>query len=99
MENIEIKPLSLDVIDDYFDFFDHTAFSDHEEWSWCYCTFYHFDKPVEAELDGAGKEGLRNYAERLIRDNVLRGKKPCGDDAGGKGHPGAGRGQTGAPGH
>ncbi len=38
---IEIRPLSLDTAADYFDFFDNRAFTDHQEWAFCYCTFFH----------------------------------------------------------
>jgi GNAT superfamily N-acetyltransferase len=73
MENIEIKALSPQLVNDYFDFFDNVAFSDHEDWSWCYCTYYHFDESVEKRLDGTGKDGLRNEAKLLIDRNIIQG--------------------------
>jgi hypothetical protein len=73
MENIKIKKLSPDLANDYFNFFDNVAFSDHEDWSWCYCTYYHFDEDVEKKLDGTGKDGLRNEAKLLINENIIQG--------------------------
>jgi GNAT superfamily N-acetyltransferase len=80
MEKVTVKPLSGDLLDDYFKFFDTVAFSDHEEWSWCYCTFYHLDESAEAALDGTGKEGMRNCAKTLIRDGALQGYLAYLDD-------------------
>jgi GNAT superfamily N-acetyltransferase len=76
---IEIKPLAPALADDYFDFFDNRAFSDHTEWSYCYCTFFHVDqdeieKAVQAD---GGADALRcvirGAAERFVMENVLHG--------------------------
>jgi hypothetical protein len=37
------KAEQKDLADDYFYFFDNVAFSDHEDWNWCYCAFYSKD--------------------------------------------------------
>ncbi len=71
--DVKIRALSQELTGDYFDFFDNVAFSDHEAWSWCYCTYYHFDTEIEKELDGLGKQGLREYAAKLIKEGVLNG--------------------------
>ncbi|MHB8963490.1 MAG: GNAT family N-acetyltransferase [Saccharofermentanales bacterium] len=77
--NIEIKPLTPALADDYFDFFDNRAFTDHSEWSCCYCTYFHFDMEREKVVDDMVKEGadfrttLRNVAAELINDGTLRG--------------------------
>ncbi len=71
--DIKIKALCGELKDDYFYFFDNIAFSDHEEWSWCYCAYDHMNKETENSLDGKGKEGIRNYAGDLIDKGVLRG--------------------------
>lgn len=70
---VEIRALSQDLADDYFDFFDHVAFCDHEEWSWCYCTYYHFDDSDEKALDGQGKKGLRDRAAELVKEGGIQG--------------------------
>jgi len=73
MENIEIKKLSPNLTSDYLEFFDHIAFSDHKEWSWCYCTFFHFDEDMGKKLNAIGKEGLRSEAVNLIKDQNIQG--------------------------
>ncbi|MDI6619029.1 MAG: GNAT family N-acetyltransferase [Clostridiales bacterium] len=71
--DVKICPLSRELADDYFDFFDNVAFCDHEEWSWCYCTYYHFDSEIEKELDGVDKNGLREYAVKLVKEGIING--------------------------
>jgi GNAT superfamily N-acetyltransferase len=73
MENIEIKELSSNLIDDYLEFFDNIAFSDHKEWSWCYCAFYHFDDADIKKLRETGKENLRSEAVDLIKRKSIQG--------------------------
>lgn len=70
---IEIKRLTPALADDYFHFFDHVAFADHQEWSWCYCTFYHMDGRDEMSDDITKKEDLRDLAARLIADGRMQG--------------------------
>jgi GNAT superfamily N-acetyltransferase len=79
---IDIRPLNPALIGDYFDFFDNRAFSDHEEWSCCYCTYFHIDAVSERALDEAiGPDGdvddlrrvLKGAAEKLINEGTLRG--------------------------
>ena len=44
---IEIRKLSVDLLDDWLYFFDHSAFSDNDEWAGCYCMCYHWSKALE----------------------------------------------------
>lgn len=81
--DIEIRPLTADTSADFFDFFDNRAFTDHQEWSFCYCTYMHVDSEYEqavekiVKAEGVGAEVLRGMlrgkAARLIEDGVLRG--------------------------
>jgi GNAT superfamily N-acetyltransferase len=80
--HIEIRPFTPALADDYFDFFDHRAFTDHEEWSCCYCTWFHMNKEDEKRIEeeisaDGGKDAvhriLKNYAARLVSDTTLRG--------------------------
>jgi GNAT superfamily N-acetyltransferase len=77
--SIEIKPLTPDLAADFFDFFDNRAFTDHSEWSCCYCTYFHFDSEREKEVGDMVKCGadfrttLRNASAELITDGILRG--------------------------
>lgn len=72
--NLEIKALTPDLNPDYFDFFDNRAFSDHAEWSCCYCTFFHMDKAYERRVgeevkaDGGGEAALRHSLRNLAKN-------------------------------
>lgn len=73
-----IRPLGPDNMGDYLHFFDEVAFSDHKEWSWCYCTFYHLDREAEKKLEEENKgtfrrDTLRNMAINLIESGRLNG--------------------------
>lgn len=86
--NIEIKPLTPALAEDFFDFFDHRAFSDHSPMQPCYCCRPQMTKEQEkTELfrlieEHAGvkprdipgfKSTLRRIAERQIIDGDLQG--------------------------
>jgi ribosomal protein S18 acetylase RimI-like enzyme len=73
MINIEIKALSKELVDDYLEFFDNIAFSDHKEWSYCYCATPYFDKSSIEKFISMGKENLRDEAKALINENILQG--------------------------
>ena len=80
---VEIRPLTPELAEDYFDFFDNRAFTDHAEWSCCYCTFFHLNRALEKELenavqaDGGGVDALRRAlkgaAQQFIEQGNLRG--------------------------
>lgn len=75
---IEIQSLEPALIEDYLEFFDNVAFSDHPEWAWCYCTYYHLGKQDEERLEAENKgrfdrDVLRNVAVGLIKDRKLNG--------------------------
>ena len=79
MMNIKIKKLSKELISDYIHFFENIAFSDHKEWSYCYCCGFHIDDTEiqrihkEKELNGTLEEGLKNEAISFINENILQG--------------------------
>ena len=77
---IDIRPLGPELLGDYLDFFDNVAFADHQEWAWCYCTYYHLGKQdedrIKAESEGKEKllrDILRNAAISLIKKGELHG--------------------------
>lgn len=75
---IDIHPLEPALLDDYLNFFDNVAFADHQEWAWCYCTYYHLGKQDEKriEAESAGKwtrDVLRSIAIGLIKERELNG--------------------------
>lgn len=53
---IEIRRLSCELIQDYFDFFEHRAFTDNYPY-WCYCQVYQMSKE-----ESSGGKSLRNGA-------------------------------------
>jgi hypothetical protein len=71
--DVEIKPLTPELAEDFLGFFDHTAFSDHPEWSWCYCMFYHFCSTDLPEWEKLDKPGVRSKAAGRIMDGGMHG--------------------------
>ncbi|MHB1152613.1 MAG: GNAT family N-acetyltransferase [Eubacteriales bacterium] len=78
--NIKIKPIKPDFADDFFDFFDNRAFYGHEEWSCCYCTWFHMDKEYEKRVGeevksdsspDALRRSLKNTAAAFLINNTL----------------------------
>lgn len=86
---IDIKPLTPDIAGDYFDFFDNRAFTDHAEWSCCYCTWFHMDRSHEQKIGEAVKSdggtdalrrALRETAKKFVREGTLKGYLAYADD-------------------
>ncbi len=71
--NTEIRVLTPDLADDFLDFFDRDAFSDHPEWSWCYCLYYHFNDSDAPEREKLDKARIRVQAAEYISDGRMRG--------------------------
>lgn len=76
--------MSPELEADYFDFFDHRAFSDGSPYYPCYCNAYNMSAArirseiiEQAEKNGNGFEGfkqaLRQSAERMVRQGEIRG--------------------------
>jgi len=77
--NLTIKPLTPELADDYFDFFENRAFTDDSPYR-CYCQMYQMTKEqVKAALDYAKANGLddgqisRKVAGEQIAAGILRG--------------------------
>lgn len=75
--NIIIKPLTSDLSDDYFDFFDNRAFTDDSPYR-CYCQVYQMTKEqakaVLDNLDGSDMGQVsREVATQQIDSGILRG--------------------------
>jgi GNAT superfamily N-acetyltransferase len=75
--NIEIKKLSIDVLDDWLYFFDNTAFSDNDEWAGCYCMCYHWSEALNAEkkwnCSKSDAEYNRKCAVSFIKQGIMQG--------------------------
>lgn len=67
--NLEIKPLSQALLQDYLHFFDHMTFTENPHWSKCYCYSFHFTGPDERW----NKKENRNAVIRMISDGSLKG--------------------------
>ena len=70
---LEIRKLSPELIGDYLHFFDHAAFTDHAEWSGCYCVEPHVCERIQEELSKGTLSKGRDYAIDFIRSGKLRG--------------------------
>ena len=75
---ITIKPLTPELADDYFDFFENRAFTDDSPYR-CYCQVFQMTKKeYQAAYDDAEVQqnlgpASRRIAERQIADGVLQG--------------------------
>ena len=76
---INIKPLSSDVIDDWLNFFEKIGFADNPGWSGCYCHFYHFAGSMK-EWEKQTKEENRKASTDLIRSGKMHGFLAYSDD-------------------
>ena len=80
MMNLSIKALRPELIEDYFDFFDHRAFADGSPFYPCYCNAFNMSREqIEKDLFSRAKaygEGSAGW-KRALRDSawamVLRG--------------------------
>jgi GNAT superfamily N-acetyltransferase len=70
--DIEVRPLTPGLLQDWLAFFDHDAFADNPEWCGCYCHYYHADHG-ERDWDARTPEENRAASEELIRQGRLGG--------------------------
>ncbi len=75
--DVIIKPLTPELSDDYFDFFENRAFTDDSPYR-CYCQVYQMSKQqYQAAYENAKKQDpgrtSREVAERQIADGILQG--------------------------
>jgi len=79
--DINIKPLSPVLLNDYLNFFDNSAFADHCEWSGCYCVEPHICGEIWPELSKGVESKGRQYAIDFINSGKLQGYLAyCGDE-------------------
>ncbi|GHV26440.1 hypothetical protein FACS18948_2100 [Clostridia bacterium] len=72
--NIEIRKLSPELLEDYLNFFDNVAFTDHKEWSGCYCVEPHMhNKQFEENLPRGKLSKSRDYAIDFVKRGKLQG--------------------------
>ncbi len=82
--NIEIKALTPELEEVYFDFFDNRAFSDGSPYYPCYCNAFNMSKEqidselfAKSEIYGGGaenwKRALRESAVKMVRAGTIKG--------------------------
>ena len=75
--NIEVRKLSVDLLDDWLSFFDDTAFSDNDEWAGCYCMCYHWSEALESkkswDCSKVDAPYNRKCAVRFIKKGIMQG--------------------------
>ena len=92
MNDISIKALTPELIDDYFDFFDNRAFSDDSPFYPCYCNAYNMSSEqikerlfARAEEYGGGaetwKKVLRDSAWEMVEKGIIHGYLAFSDSA------------------
>ena len=74
--NLIIKPLSEDILEDYLYFFDNAVFTDHPEWSACYCYSFHFTGPAEEWT----REKNRLSVTDMIKEGRMKGYLAYADE-------------------
>ena len=66
---VDIKPLTPGRVEDFFEFFERTAFADHPEWGCdCFCCFFH------AQSKEAWEKCSRETNKATAREMVLKGQ-------------------------
>ena len=80
---IEVKKLTVELLNDWLVYFDNSAFSDDDDWPGCYCMHFHWnegldnrndwDKTLEQVYRKTGKADNRGRAIRLIKNGTMQG--------------------------
>ena len=84
MNEITVKRLAPDLLEDYLDFFDRRAFSDGSPYYPCYCNAFNMSCERirhelfrQAEANGGGSEGwkkaLRDSAAQMVKSSEIQG--------------------------
>ncbi len=69
--NLRIKKLMPEMWQDYLYYFENIAFTDHEEFSMCYCLESHLSAQEDDMLDT--KEKRRKKVKELIQNGIMNG--------------------------
>lgn len=71
---IEIKPLTINLIPDYLDFFDYRAFSDGSPCGLCYCAAPSMDDAAEAQMVSEFGDDIKSTLRRYAINLLIAGK-------------------------
>ncbi len=66
---LEVRSLAPQLLDDYLDYFDNTAFADNADWAGCYCYFYLAD---HSSVDWDSRSAAEN--RRSVTELISRGE-------------------------
>ncbi len=82
--NIHIRKLTVELLDDWLNYFDNDAFSDNDKWCGCYCMCYHWNKSLQKKrpwnCDKSCAEFNRQQAIDFITDGRMQGYLAYIDD-------------------
>lgn len=79
--NYKLRPLGPELLEDFLHFFDNVAYTDHPEWSHCYCCLHHYPHDTAAPWKTTTREGNRETVIKLINERILKGYLAfAGDD-------------------
>lgn len=80
---IEIRKLTVELLNEWLDYFDNNAFSDDDEWPGCYCMHFHWNERLDSRNDWnetleqvyreTGKADNRSRAVNLIKKGTMQG--------------------------
>lgn len=71
---MEIKKLSIDLLDDWLYFFDNIAFTDNDGWSGCYCMCYHWNETLNSKKSWNCSKDDAPYNRKCAIDFISKGK-------------------------
>lgn len=70
--SITLKRLTPELCEDFLSYFDNVAFSDHEDWAFCYCLECHLDRETQ-ENTAKNKPLRRKMAKNFVNTGVMQG--------------------------
>jgi GNAT superfamily N-acetyltransferase len=70
----EIKKLSPELVNDYIEFFENSAFCDGSEFAGCYCTWYNWNDDYENQRSKCCDEKKKSFKKDLAYHWILQGK-------------------------
>lgn len=78
--DMTIRRMNPELVDDYMDYFDNTAFTDHADWRGCYCIHFHWNDQLDAEHEQCVKHGDEDFvlfnrrsSKNLVQNGIIRG--------------------------
>lgn len=71
---MEIRKLSVDLLEDWLYFFDNVAFCDNGDWSGCYCMCYHWNESLNRKKFWDCSKADAPYNRKCAVDFISKGK-------------------------